>query len=249
MSQGFLKLRLSKDEQIADHDLYHGPPPALASHPLFGAGGARIGLMTAEAPRFPVSDHGGNAALESHLKGMGLKYEPTHGSYGGPENSFFIHNPTRQQMLDLGKKFGQEAVLYGEGGKHELHYTAGPHEGKYHPSLPAVRYTEQKPEDFYTHVPGKGFVTLNFDFDKMHPASNIKETPEAPMAKSNLPSRYPPHHRMNFRRTVGHGVLLTAAEHAQLQSVLGKSEPLATPEDIKKALLDALKDVLRKNGR
>lgn len=238
-----LGYRLAKDADQAQNELHQGAPPQLASHPLFGAGGARTGLMTAEAPRFPVTNHGGNKGLEERLNGMGLKFEPTHGSYGGPENSYLIHGASREQLHHLGKEFGQEAVVYGEGGKHELHYTAGPNEGLYHPSLPTVRYTEAQPEDYYTHVPGKGYVTLHFNFDKMLPRSGIAPST---MAKALPPQRpLPPHHRMNFRRTVGHGVLLTANEHAQLVP-FAKSE-LVSVEDIRKALLDGLREVLKKS--
>lgn len=236
-------LRLVKyDEKAAD--LFNGPPPELAQHPLFGAGGARVGLMTAEAPRFEVSNAGGNEGLKQRLGSMGLHFEQTHGSYGGPENSFIIHGPTRAQLHQLGKEFGQEAVVYGEGGKHELHYTAGPNAGQFHPSLPVVRYSQAQPEDYYTHVPGHGYATLHFDFDKLHPY-----TPEAgdqAVKKTDMPAR-PTHHRMNFRRTVGHGVLLTAAEHEHLQGFL-KSEAV-TVDDIKKFLVEALREVLKKHEK
>jgi hypothetical protein len=154
-----------------------------------------------------------------------------------------VHGVTRDQLHSLGKEFGQEAVVYGEGGKHELHYTAGPNAGKYHPSLPLVRYSHDQPQDYYTHVPGHGYATLHFDFDKLHPYT--PQTGEAAVKKTDLPAAT--HHRMNFRRTVGHGVLLTAGEHDHLRSFV-KAEAVSL-DDIRKALREALADVLKKHER
>lgn len=247
MSQGMLNLRFAKDESgpAAATDLYQHPPQELAGHVLFGGGGKSVGLMTAEAPRFPVTDRSGNEGLKKRLTGMGLKYEATHGSYGGPENSFIIHGPTREQLHQLSHEYGQEAYVYGEGGKHELHYANGPNEGKYHPSLPTVRYTQTQPEDYYTTVPGKGHVTLHFAHDTLLPSSTPQGA-ESPVAKSI--SIYPIHHRMNYRRTVGHGVLLTGEEHARL-SGFAKGERSIDPEDLRKTLLERLYLVLRKNTK
>lgn len=124
--------------------------------------------MTAEAPRFSTSGIGTNDELERELSARGLKFEKTHGSYGGHENSYIIHNPTRETMCELGHKAGQEAIVYGQNGQHELTYTHGPKAGTYHPSLPLVRFSQEKPEDYYTHLPGAGYVSLHFDFDKLH---------------------------------------------------------------------------------
>ncbi len=146
------------------HKLYTSPPPEVADHPLFGKG--TVGIMTAEAPRFQ-SEPGGNEALSNELKTIGLRHEDTHGSYGGPEHSLIIHGPTREQMFHLGHKFGQEAVVYSQDGKHEMLYTNGPHSGKAHPALPQINFSQSQPKDFYTHIPGRGYVTLHFG-DDMH---------------------------------------------------------------------------------
>ncbi len=157
-----------------DPNLFHAPPPGLTDHPLF-SGKNTVGLMTADAPRYPTVDIGSNDDLERHLTAHGLKFEKTHGSYGGPETSYIIHGPTREQMYDLGHRAGQEAIVYSQNGQHELTYTHGPHAGKYHPSLPLVRFAQQQPDDYYTHLPGKGYMSLHFDFDKMHD-SPVKHT-------------------------------------------------------------------------
>src|ERR1022692_3379346 len=111
---------LRKDEPLpSDPNMFNGAPPHLKDHPLFGKG--TVGLITADAPRFPVMGHGGNHALSFDLKKLGLNHQPTHGSYGGgKENSFIVHNPTREQMQQLGHKYGQEAVVFGENGHHQM---------------------------------------------------------------------------------------------------------------------------------
>lgn len=134
-----------------------------------------MGLMTAEAPRFQTDGINSNDELENHLKARGLKFEKTRGSYGGPESSYIIHGPTRETMFELGRRAGQEAVVYSQNGQHELTYTAGPDAGKYHPSLPILSYSNEPPEDYYTHLPGKGYFSLHFDFDKKHD-SPVKTT-------------------------------------------------------------------------
>jgi hypothetical protein len=153
-----------------DTDLYREPPSDLKGHVLFGGGGKTVGLITADAPRFPAKIQGGNEALVYEMNKMGLKHEATYGSYGGRENSFIIHNPSRTQMRHLASSFGQEAFVYGSGGTHELHYALGPNAGKFSPSLPTMRYSKTQPEDFYTHVPGKGYLSLDFDHDRLNNA-------------------------------------------------------------------------------
>jgi hypothetical protein len=161
------------DNSEKDPNLYRGAPPELVNHPLFGKG--TVGLMTAEAPKAPTEGINSNADLEQHLNARGLKFERTKGSYGGPENSYIIHNPTREAMHELGRRAGQESVIYGQDGKHELMYTTGDKQGKAHPSLPLVRYSHEQPDDYYTTVPGHGHVSLHFDFDKLHDTP-IKQT-------------------------------------------------------------------------
>jgi hypothetical protein len=158
---------LRKDEDQVEnneHRFYSNTPPELKDHPLFGRG--TMGMLTAEAPRY-LSATGGNKALSDEMHRMGLKHVPTHGSYGGPEQSFIVHNPTREQMYRLGRKFGQEAVIYSQDGKHEMLYTHGPNAGMAHPSLPSMHFSPNKPKDYYTHLPGYGYVGLHFA-DKLH---------------------------------------------------------------------------------
>lgn len=140
-------------------------PQDAPSHPLL-TGEAPVGIMTADAPRFPVMEQGGNEALKHRLNQAGLRYEETRGHYGGPESSLLVYGPSREQMKHLGKQFGQESVIYSEGPKREFIYTAGPNEGTYHEGQGHEHWKPEQgpPEDNWTELPGHGFVRLNFNF-------------------------------------------------------------------------------------
>lgn len=152
---------LYKDEDDANRST---APEHFRRHPIMSG---TYGMISGEAPRF-AAQHQGHDTMKAHLNSMGLRHEETHGSYGGPEKSFIVYNPTREQMYHLGKKFGQEAVIHGQGGKHEMLYTNGPNEGKYHPSLGKFGFWEKEPpEDYWTHIPGHGHLRLYFDENKL----------------------------------------------------------------------------------
>lgn len=151
-------------------------PDQVQAHPIFAGG--RYGLMSADAPRFPAKVQGGAKALEEHLHKQGLKFERTAGMYDGPETSYIIHNPSREQMLQLGSDFGQESVIWGAGGNHEFHYTNGPNAGMFvqgHPQQ-SVSYYQHRPSNFWTAMPNDlGFFRLNFDPEwKLRPGTELK---------------------------------------------------------------------------
>lgn len=157
---------LRKDEvENNDHRMYSNTPPELEGHPLFSRG--TVGIVSAEKPKY-MSAPGGTTGMKTDLHRMGLNHTPSHGAYAGDHvASFIVHNPTREQMYRLGRKYGQEAVVYSQDGKHELLYTHGPNAGKAHSSLPSVHFSPQEPKDFHTHLPGLGYVGLHFG-DQMH---------------------------------------------------------------------------------
>ncbi len=165
---------------MSDIPVYNGPPPQLAGHPIF----KRItGIITADSPKF-ASVSGGNDALRQDLDKMGLRHEPLTvvGDYGEPERSFVVHSPTVQQMYHLGKKFGQEAVIHSKHGVHSLLYTNGPKQGSFNPGLPQVGFhPTQQPSKYWTHLPGRGYFRLHFDFNQLHPDPSI-----VPVSKREL---------------------------------------------------------------
>ena len=144
------------------------PPPQHAQeHPVFS--GEPYGIVTAENPKFPTAVRGNNRGLEDRLNRSGLKYDKVAGHYDSPEHSFIVYGPTRDQMRQFGKEFGQESVLFGEGGRHELHFVNGANEGKYIKDRgdQPVSYFNMPPPNYYTALPGGGFVRINLDWDNV----------------------------------------------------------------------------------
>lgn len=149
-------------------------------HPV--TGGGTFGMMAGDNPMHPAAVPATHENLIRTLKQMGLHHEETQGIYGAPERSVIIHNPRLDQMKTLGKLFGQDSVIHSTGGKHELHYTNGPHEGKKIGTNPAQNpheWFENPPEGNYTHLPGNGYFRINFD-----------NGPDAPVAKSSPIFKY-----------------------------------------------------------
>lgn len=149
-------------------------------HPLFS--GATFGLMSGEKPLFQPQVEGGHEELGRQLQAMGLHAEPTSGRYKEPERSYIIHNPSLEQMQQLGKLFGQESVVHSQNGQHRLVYVNGEHEGKFHPAEAQnpIEHFEQPPPDFYTSIPGQGHVRINFDFNQTHPLNPINKREYTP---------------------------------------------------------------------
>lgn len=77
----------------------------------------QFGIMTAENPRGKPADatfnNKANAELEAELQKRGYGYSKIGGKFGGSkENSFLIRNIAYHEMVDLGYKFKQEAVIF-----------------------------------------------------------------------------------------------------------------------------------------
>lgn len=153
--------------------MYAGAP----KHPIFS--GSTFGLMSGDKPMYQPQVQGGHEALAQELAKLGLHYEETSGRYNEPERSYIIHGATADQMTHLGKLFGQESVIHSQNGQHKLVYTNGPNEGKYHPSQmqQPIEHFEKPPQDFYTSVPGHGFMRINFDWDKTQPMEHPQAQP------------------------------------------------------------------------
>jgi hypothetical protein len=78
----------------------------------------RVGILTAENPRGESADESSNSErmsdLRNTLDSAGLDYVELAGKYGGDETSYFVLNIKKQDLIDLGKKYGQAAVIGGE---------------------------------------------------------------------------------------------------------------------------------------
>lgn len=159
-----------------------------SQHPALTGGS--VGMISGENPRFPAEMQG-HEALRNELDRLGLDHEETTGKYGGPERSFIVHNPDLQTMRKLGSKFGQESIAFSQNGRHQLHFTAGPHAGMATPPAEGHSFSEKEPEDFYTAIPGPkgepyGYFSWNMDFENPKvPSQGRPPTPKpAPVVKS-----------------------------------------------------------------
>ena len=142
---------------------------------MFKPGGS-FGIMSGDAPRYGGElHHLGHEGLKAQLRLLNLKFDETSGNYDGPERALVVYGPSREQMFDLGKKFGQQSIIWGhtQGKKpySELLYTNGPDAGKAHmPAEPHVQHFDHEPENYYTKVPGgKTFFQLRYDQSKVRP--------------------------------------------------------------------------------
>lgn len=163
-------------------------------HPLF-TGSTSVGMISGENPRYPARQVG-HEVLGEALKQLGLKSQTKEGMYGTPEKSHMVFGATREQMFKLGQHFGQDSVVYSQGGKHELLYTNGHNAGRYHPSLDH-EFFKEAPTDYYTHMPEMGgYLRLNFDFDTLEQAKldqehsvealNSRSSVKAPLSKAEI---------------------------------------------------------------
>ena len=78
----------------------------------------RVGILTPENPRGMKSSDESNIVsmqtFKKELDSKGLDYISMGGKYGSPENSVFILNPSKLDVIEMGKKFGQAAVIFGQ---------------------------------------------------------------------------------------------------------------------------------------
>lgn len=77
-----------------------------------------LGIMTAENPdgkkRPPEFNNNRNKLLLQDLRSLGYGPIKIGGSFGAKENSFLIPNIKSEDLVSLGKKYGQESVIFGE---------------------------------------------------------------------------------------------------------------------------------------
>lgn len=77
-----------------------------------------IGMVTAENPMAkqvtPEENRERNEKLESALRQMNLGYRKIRGKFGNEENSFLVPNITKEEIIELGNRFEQKSVIWGE---------------------------------------------------------------------------------------------------------------------------------------
>lgn len=132
-----------------------------------------VGLITAENPGGidddVKSNKEANKKLEKELGIRGYGYTKVKGKYGYFENSFFVPNIQKENLLKLGREFGQESVIYGEKVKDGLYdgfvfqfiycdYRYGKVDGERY-----IFVNRDNEDDYYTEVKGRKFQIPFFD--------------------------------------------------------------------------------------
>jgi len=145
-------------------------PTQQAMHPI--QSGQAFAIISGENPRYAPEIAGGHHGLVQALAQSGVKHEPTDGNFGDGK----VHSPVvlayglgRNQAMDLGRRMGQESIVFSNGGQHEFIYTNGPNAGKFHPTMaqPMQVFPSIPEEGLTTRVPGLGHVRFNFDHARL----------------------------------------------------------------------------------
>lgn len=113
------------------------------------------------------------AKLAEDLTSAGFKFVRIKGRYGNDEDSFIVRLPqdAKSALVALGKKYGQDSVIYSEKGDNELIYTTGNNAGKANRGK-GFEYLPDA-EDYYSEYQPEGSdeplkFSLNFDFNQLH---------------------------------------------------------------------------------
>ena len=121
--------------------------------------------------------------LRADLATAGYVYTQVLGSYGDFEDSFLVmaHDADRDPMVELGKKYNQDSIIWCDHGTNHMIYTTDSTDDDGNPIaagsyLKGSGYAEisQDEGDFFTevHLAGSGENTrfsLNFEWGEMHP--------------------------------------------------------------------------------
>ena len=132
-----------------------------------------IAILTAENPKGVEASKEYNKAANEKLKDVlrtgRFGYRPIDGSYGTEENSFIINNISLDDAINIGEKFKQDTIVFGEvvGGDDEKSFMAfkmvgtDPDKPKEYRKIIAVSdvFIHRKDaEDFYSEIGGRKFV-------------------------------------------------------------------------------------------
>lgn len=110
--------------------------------------------------------------LKKDLVAKGYQFVEGEGKYEGlTEKSFIVMMPDADEkdVIELGKKYNQDSVIYSEKNTNKMIYTVGENAGKF---FKGEGFEEKSPDtsDFYTEVglkDGKMKFLMNFNFDKL----------------------------------------------------------------------------------
>lgn len=100
--------------------------------------------------------------LKADLIRLGYVFTPTKGKYGQPEDSVIVmtHDANRQELVNLGRKYKQDTVLFVDNGKSEMIQTTGENSGDVVMEGTGHEYVPEA-DNFYTDI-DVGGETLRF---------------------------------------------------------------------------------------
>ena len=144
-----------------------------------------IGILTAENPYGQEATTQDNSIkmrqLKSQINSMGLGFIKIGGSYEMKENSLLVPNISKEQVIEMGLKYEQESVIFGEKKESQEGYYF---EWSYIQGEKTIQNRKisfsgmgiQDRNDFYSLVKSRKFIIPFFD-DK-HISSKQKEYPK-----------------------------------------------------------------------
>jgi hypothetical protein len=155
-----------------------------------------MGILTAENPNgepaSPQINKQANQKLAAKLASLNYGFIPIQGKFGTPENSFIVPNITREDVAFLGKRFGQEAVIWGSKIVEEVgepffrfeYIEGGETIQTRDVSLGGSKAQEK--DDYYSSKKGRKFYIPFFD-DEYEGAKPVDGGRKISLAKDELP--------------------------------------------------------------
>lgn len=133
-----------------------------------------VALLTAENPQgkkaSPEFNREQNKKLENTLRLMNLGFRKVKGKFGSEENSYMVMNITRDEAIELGQMFDQEAVIWGDKIEEDdkvyfsFQYISGDSTVQTREiSLSAGDVQDR--EDYFSQIKGRKFIIPFFDDD------------------------------------------------------------------------------------
>ena len=126
-----------------------------------------VGILTSENPmgkKIPDSENRIlRKKLENDLRAMGYGFRKLVGKYGSIENSYFVPNMTKSDVVALGKKYNQDSIIFGNkvesDGKAGMEFSLIFTGDNANPTIKTKEFLalDSSEEDFYSLFKGKKF--------------------------------------------------------------------------------------------
>ena len=162
-----------------------------------------VGILTAENPKGEQSsaefNTKANGELSQDLRRMNLGYRRIRGSFGSKENSFLVPNITRDEAVELGRKYDQVSVIWGDKQDDKMvfqYIESADGETKQRRDVVLSGPEIQSREDFYSQEPkgpedeaGKFLVPFFDDKFEIDEEQEMEEGPEAEVVYEEINRR------------------------------------------------------------